>query len=849
MYFARRFLFLQTLFQFLLLPFGTSRDTITISQPIRDGDVLVSNGENFALGFFNPGKSTKRYVGIWYYGASGRDVVWVANRDNPINDRSGVLSIDVHGNLVLNAKGQINLPIWSTNVGSKSRNNTLAQLLDSGNLVLNIHGDERREVVWQSFDYPTNTMLPNMKLGLDRRTGLNRWLTSWKSEDDPGIGNWLYKVDTNGSPQFFLYKGSVPTWRSGPWNGYGWSGVPNIEQDSIFNVSVLDNQSETVVIWVVVYPRKLSKLVVNESGSVAWSVDHEIEGVRQWSVVRSAGKEPCDVYGKCGAFSACNIVVINYEPQCSCLPGFQTNASGGCVRKRGSASICRSGDGFKRVSGVKVPDASRARVEPSLSMEACRQLCLQDCSCTAYASVDALEKGGCMNWKGDLIDTRVYGNWGQNLYVRVDALELGLYASKSEGFLANKRRLAILVVAIVITSFLIFIFSYVLIKRKRKGMGKQNTLFKDGTLNSMSFQDIPKHNESRQKPDLSFFDRSTIVAATDNFSLAKRLGQGGFGPVYKGQLANGQEIAVKTLSRSSRQGTDEFKNEVMLIARLQHRNLVRLFGCCIHKEERMLIYEYMPNKSLDFFIFQETRMQLLDWRKRFEIITGIARGVLYLHQDSRLKIIHRDLKASNVLLDAAMNPKISDFGLARMFGDDQIEASTNKVVAPSNSLSLSHTHTHTHTGYMSPEYAMEGLYSTKSDVFSFGVLTLEIVSGKRNNHYHVGSPYLNLIGHVWDLWMEGKALDIVDSTLSEEFSAHEVLRCIQIGLLCVQEQATDRPTMLDVLVMLVNETAIPSPNKPAFINRRIVSPAPDSSGSAGAPASLNEITISVPEAR
>ncbi|KAB1199614.1 G-type lectin S-receptor-like serine/threonine-protein kinase RKS1 [Morella rubra] len=634
-------------------------------------------------------------------------------------------------------------------------------------------------------------MLPNMKLGLDRRTGLNRWLTSWKSEDDPGIGNWLYKVDTNGSPQFFLYKGSVPTWRSGPWNGYGWSGVPNIEQDSIFNVSVLDNQSETVVIWVVVYPRKLSKLVVNESGSVAWSVDHEIEGVRQWSVVRSAGKEPCDVYGKCGAFSACNIVVINYEPQCSCLPGFQTNASGGCVRKRGSASICRSGDGFKRVSGVKVPDASRARVEPSLSMEACRQLCLQDCSCTAYASVDALEKGGCMNWKGDLIDTRVYGNWGQNLYVRVDALELG--------------------------------------------MGKQNTLFKDGTLNSMSFQDIPKHNESRQKPDLSFFDRSTIVAATDNFSLAKRLGQGGFGPVYKGQLANGQEIAVKTLSRSSRQGTDEFKNEVMLIARLQHRNLVRLFGCCIHKEERMLIYEYMPNKSLDFFIFQETRMQLLDWRKRFEIITGIARGVLYLHQDSRLKIIHRDLKASNVLLDAAMNPKISDFGLARMFGDDQIEASTNKVVGT--------------YGYMSPEYAMEGLYSTKSDVFSFGVLTLEIVSGKRNNHYHVGSPYLNLIGHVWDLWMEGKALDIVDSTLSEEFSAHEVLRCIQIGLLCVQEQATDRPTMLDVLVMLVNETAIPSPNKPAFINRRIVSPAPDSSGSAGAPASLNEITISVPEAR
>ncbi|KAB1199617.1 G-type lectin S-receptor-like serine/threonine-protein kinase RKS1 [Morella rubra] len=462
-------------------------------------------------------------------------------------------------------------------------------------------------------------------------------------------------------------------------------------------------------------------------------------------------------------------MVANHEPhyQCSCLPGLQTNASGGCVRKHGSASICRSDDTFLSVTNVKVPDTSSARFEPSLSMEECRHLCLQNCSCTAYASSHPLEKAGCINWKGDLIDTRVYMyEAGQILYVRVDALELGSdqsltsgqNARKPDGFLDNKRRLAILMVSIAGTSVLIFLFSYGLIKRIRKGSGKQPTLLNDGTLTSTSSQDIPKNDESREKSDLPFFDLSTIVAATDNFSPAKRLGQGGFGPVYMGQLANGQEIA------------------------------------------------------------EETRRQLLDWRKRFEIITGIARGVLYLHQDSRLKIIHRDLKASNVLLDAAMNPKISDFGLARI-------------------------------GYMSPEYAMEGLYSTKSDVFSFGVLTLEIVCGKRNNHYHVGSPHLNLIGHVWDLWMEGKALDIVDSTLSEEFSAHEVSRCIQIGLLCVQEQATDRPTMLDVLFMLVNETAIPSPNKPAFINRRIVSPTPNSSGSAEAPASLNEITISAPEAR
>ncbi|GMY37138.1 G-type lectin S-receptor-like serine/threonine-protein kinase RKS1 [Fagus crenata] len=214
----------------------------------------------------------------------------------------------------------------------------------------------------------------------------------------------------------------------------------------------------------------------------------------------------------------------------------------------------------------------------------------------------------------------------------------------------------------------------------RTGRRKQPTFFNDVTVSSTTFQDSWKLDESRRKPDLPVFEISTILAATYNFSPDKKLGQGGFGPVYKGQLVNGQEIAIKTLSRSSKQGTQEFMNEVMLIAKLQHRNLVRLFGCCIQKEEKMLVYEYMPNKSLDFFIFDEIRRQLLDWKKRFEIISGIARGVLYLHQDSRLKIIHRDLKASNVLLDAAMNPKISDFGLARMFGDDQIEANTNRVV-------------------------------------------------------------------------------------------------------------------------------------------------------------------------
>ncbi|KAF8414038.1 hypothetical protein HHK36_002037 [Tetracentron sinense] len=289
----------------------------------------------------------------------------------------------------------------------------------------------------------------------------------------------------------------------------------------------------------------------------------------------------------------------------------------------------------------------------------------------------------------------------------------------------------------------------------------------------------------------------------DNFSNANKLGEGGFGPVYKGKLLDGQEIGVKRLSKNSLQGVDELKNEIISISKLQHNNLVRLLGCCIQGEEKMLIYEYMPNKSLDSFIFDQTRSSLLDWQKRFNIILGIARGLLYLHQDSRLRIIHRDLKASNILLDRDMNPKISDFGMARIFGGDQVEASTRRVVGT--------------YGYMSPEYAIEGHFSIKSDVFSFGVLVLEIVAGQMNRGFYHPDHQLNLLGHAWRLWKEDKALELIDESMSDSFLATEVLRCIHVGLLCVQQRADDRPTMSTVVLMLSSESAVvPTPKQPGF---------------------------------
>ncbi|GMP75318.1 hypothetical protein CsSME_00032459 [Camellia sinensis var. sinensis] len=269
--------------------------------------------------------------------------------------------------------------------------------------------------------------------------------------------------------------------------------------------------------------------------------------------------------------------------------------------------------------------------------------------------------------------------------------------------------------------------------------GRFNNDYNNGNLpgeNHVKLQDFPSI-----KLDL-------IHAATKHFSTENKLGQGGFGPVYKGILPDGKEIAVKRLSRTSGQGLQEFKNEVTLIARLQHRNLVRLLGCCLEGNESLLIYEYMPNKSLDVFLFDSTKGAELDWKRRILIINGIARGILYLHEDSRLRIIHRDLKASNVLLDHEMNPKISDFGMARIFGGNQSEANTNRVVGT--------------YGYMSPEYAMEGLFSVKSDVFSFGVLLLEIISGKRNGGFYLsehGYSLLTFVSSKISLFLKGKKKD------------------------------------------------------------------------------------------
>uniref|UniRef100_A0A0E0AKZ4 Uncharacterized protein n=1 Tax=Oryza glumipatula TaxID=40148 RepID=A0A0E0AKZ4_9ORYZ len=297
------------------------------------------------------------------------------------------------------------------------------------------------------------------------------------------------------------------------------------------------------------------------------------------------------------------------------------------------------------------------------------------------------------------------------------------------------------------------------------------------------------------------FDLPTLQEATENFSENNKLGEGGFGSVYKGVLSDGQEVAVKKLLGTSGHGLDQLHNEVLLLAELQHKNLVRLHGFCLHQGETLLVYEYIKNGSLDNLLFDINRGNALNWEQQYNIILGIAKGILYLHEDSSLRIIHRDLKSNNILLGEDMEPKIADFGLARLLGEGHTHTRTTRVVGT--------------FGYMAPEYAIDGNVSTKIDIFSFGVLVLEIVTRRRNCNSD-DHDLVNLLSDVWNCWTKGTVSQMIDQSL-HGYSQSQALRCIHIALLCVQSDPNDRPQISSVIFMLTRQNMeLQPPAQPAF---------------------------------
>ncbi|XVE51223.1 hypothetical protein DITRI_Ditri02bG0022600 [Diplodiscus trichospermus] len=672
-------------------------DIIGQGQMVRDGDTLISGDEIFELGFFSPENSTFRFVGIWYK-VDVKAVVWVANRDKPISGRGGVLRIGADGNLVV-FDGNNSL-VWSSNVSGLS-NNTAAILQNTGNFVLSSNESvgDISTAYWQSFNHPTDTFLPGMRIPVSSAIGEYRAFTAWKSVGDPSPGNYTTGIDPHGGPQIVIWDQTRRRWRSGQWNSVIFTGVPNMTNLASFLYGFkLSQPDENRTQYFTYDPSNSSDLLRFRIG---WDGREEQlrwdDGEKKWQVLLTQPDPTnnCELYNHCGNYATCD---NSSSQRCNCLEGFRPkfpdqwsrgNWSGGCERKmelqcqrtNGTAGENSKPDGFKGLKGMKLPDFSS--LFSAGNLDACRRSCLGNCSCIAYAFVSGI---GCMIWTEGLVDIQHFDqNRNLQFFYRLHHSELD-----------GGRKLSNLVIIIIsLVGACILVASLWLLWMYRKKVSSMpcckdddipvldvsKSKSKEFSADLSGPSDILIDGNQVNGPELPIFNFGCVAAATNNFCEANRLGQGGFGAVYKGELPGGQEIAVKRLSAKSGQGLEEFKNEIILIAKLQHRNLVRLLGCSIQGEEKMLVYEYMPNKSLDSFVFDEAKQAQLDWRTRLNIIEGIARGLLYLHRDSRLRIIHRDLKASNILLDAEMNPKISDFGMARIFGGNQNEANnTVRVV-------------------------------------------------------------------------------------------------------------------------------------------------------------------------
>ncbi|KAI7757031.1 hypothetical protein M8C21_003144 [Ambrosia artemisiifolia] len=373
------------------------------------------------------------YVGIWYKKVPNRTVVWVANRNAPLTHTSGELTLTLQGVLILRdaTKGNV---IWSSvnssTLSAKKVNKPIAKLLDTGNFIIHEEGESinQEDPIWQSFDFMTDTLLPGMKHGKNLVTGIERVLTSWKSENDPALGEFSDRIDTRGYPQLIITQGGEINFRGGPWNGLRFTGTPNLKPNGFFTFTFVVNHKEIYFQYNLIDTSVLMRLVLQRSGrseGLLW-----IESKQEWNIFTAPQKDSCDQYAVCGPFGSCN---IDNSPVCSCLRGFEPTApnlwkntdwSHGC--RHTIPLDCNPGEGFNKYPNLKLPDTRGSWYNQTMTLVECEKTCKSNCSCTAYTTLNISGSGsGCLLWFGGLIDIRTMAENGATLYIRVSASELG----------------------------------------------------------------------------------------------------------------------------------------------------------------------------------------------------------------------------------------------------------------------------------------------------------------------------------------------------------------------------------------------------------------------------------------
>ncbi|XBJ15355.1 hypothetical protein VPH35_007266 [Triticum aestivum] len=589
---------------FLLL-FGqillcTAIDTINSTTPLSGSQKIVSQGSKFTLGFYSPpqGKTTtfRYYIAIWYSTVPLVTTVWTATTDVVVSDpTTASLEIAGDGNLVLRHIAT-NRQLWSTNLSIAS-NSTMAIIRDSGSLELT-DASNSSMVYWQSIDHPTNTFLPGSKLGLNKTTGLSQKLVPWKNNVDPSPGLFSLELDPNGSTQYFIrWNESVNYWTSGLWDGNRFSHMPEMTADYVYDFQFVNNAKESYFYYSMKNDLVVSRFIIDVTGQIkqlSW-----LDSRQQWVLFWAQPRTQCEVYALCGAYGCCSLDAL---PYCNCVKGFSQKVqsdwdlqdySGGCKRntplqcQTNSTSAQTPSDKFHLMEDVRLPDNAQGAV--STSSQECEVVCLNSCSCTAYT----YNYTGCFVWHGDLINLQEQyrGIGGGTLLLRLAASELPDQQRNKTMVIGS----IVGGVAAVLITLAIVLFFLSRTCRRDRTFRISKTDFRYSDL----LDDI-------QSIDSLLLDLSTLRVATNDFGEGTMLGKGGFGMVHKGVLPDGKQIAVKRLCKSSKQGIGELKSELVLVAKLRHRNLVSLIGVCLEEQEKILVYEFMPNRSLDTILFGTT---------------------------------------------------------------------------------------------------------------------------------------------------------------------------------------------------------------------------------------------------
>ncbi|XP_020170643.1 G-type lectin S-receptor-like serine/threonine-protein kinase At2g19130 [Aegilops tauschii subsp. strangulata] len=791
---------------------ATKDDTLAPGQPFAVGDKLVSSNGKFALGFFQPsaGNTSKSstsphwYLAIWFNKIHVITPVWVANRETPIAGpdlRATQLQVSEDGNLVVlnNATQSV---VWSTNITNTRTNtnisnartntsNTRAILLGSGNLVIESLSSE---VLWQSFDDPTDVLLPGAKIGWNKVTGLNRLGISWKSRIDPGLGSFSVGLVTNGTRMVTARRRGYPSevyWWWSP-DDHSSMQIPAITkllqmspQTSMVVPEYVNNREEEYYMYT--SPDEISSFlfmdVFGQARLNVWSQDNQA-----WHSIYVNPADPCTPYAACGPFTVCT---GSSHPPCECMESFSRTSpqdwelgdrTGGCSRNtpldcNGNRS---STDVFHPIARVALPYGPQSLQHAPANRSECEWACLTNCSCTAYSYHDSK----CSVWQGELFsvnkDDGIEISSEYTLYIRLAAGDVP--SSTRDG--KRKPAAGAVIAASVISFGLLMLMLLLVILRNRFnwcGMSSQDT--NQGSVGVVAFR------------------YADLGRATKNFSV--KLGAGGFGTVFKGVLSDLTSVAVKRLE-GARQGEKQFRAEVSALGLIQHINLVKLVGFCCHGDKRLLVYEHMCNGSLDSHLFQSNGI-VLNWSTRYQIAIGVARGLSYLHQSCRECIIHCDIKPENVLLDESFVPKIADFGLASVIGRD-----FSRVLTTFRGT----------TGYLAPEWLSGVAITSKVDVYSFGMVLIEIISGRRNasvvhtnSNDHVTFFPVQAINKLH----EGDVQSLVDPELHGDFNLDEVERVCNVACWCIQDNELERPTMGEVVRVLEGLMELDMPPMPRLL--------------------------------